>query len=85
MLASYERALGRPIGVQWVPPGALLPDLPPAPGLTELVSGLLAALETFDTPMDMTELARTFGVTPTTIDQLLVAERQTTREAQIGS
>ena len=85
VLASYERALGRPIAVQWIAPGALLPDLPPAPGLTALVSGLLAALETFDTPMDMTELARTFGVTPTTIDQLLAAERQATREAQIVS
>jgi len=35
----------------------------------------LAALETFDTPLDMTEVSRTFGVTPTTIDELL-AERQ---------
>ena len=30
-----------------------------------------AALETFDTPLDMTEVSRTFGVTPTTIDELL--------------
>jgi uncharacterized protein YbjT (DUF2867 family) len=75
VVAAYERALGRPIPVQWIPPGELLPDLPPAPGLTQLVSGLLAALETFDTPLDMTEVSRTFGVTPTTIDELL-AERQ---------
>ena len=74
-MAAYERALGRPIPVQWIAPGELLPDLPPAPGLTQLVSGLLAALETFDTPLDMTEVFRTFGVTPTTIDELL-AERQ---------
>jgi uncharacterized protein YbjT (DUF2867 family) len=75
VVAAYERALGRPIPVQWIAPGELLPDLPPAPGLTQLVSGLLAALETFDTPLDMTEVSRTFGVTPTTIDELL-AERQ---------
>ena len=71
VLAAYERTLGRPIPVQWIPPGEMLPDLPPAPGLTPLVSGLLAALETFDTPLDMTEVSRTFGVTPTTIDDLL--------------
>jgi len=75
VVAAYERALGRPIPVQWIAPGELLPDLPPAPGLTQLVSGLMAALETFDTPLDMTEVSRTFGVTPTTIDELL-AERQ---------
>lgn len=75
VVATYERAFGRPVPVQWIPPGALLPDLPPAPGLTELVSGLMAALETFDTPVDMTELSRTFGVTPTTIDDLLAALR----------
>jgi len=71
VLAAYERTLGRPIPVQWIPPGEMLPDLPPAPGLTPLVSGLLAALETFDTPLDMTEVSRTFGVTPTTIDELV--------------
>jgi uncharacterized protein YbjT (DUF2867 family) len=71
VVAAYERALGRPIPVQWIPPGELLPDLPPAPGLTQLVSGLMAALETFDTPLDMTEVSRTFGMTPTTIDELL--------------
>jgi hypothetical protein len=31
----------------------------------------MAALETFDTPLDMTEVSRAFGVTPTTIDELL--------------
>ena len=75
VVAAHERALGCTIPVQWIAPGQLLPDLPPAPGLTQLVSGLMAALETFDTPLDMTEVFRTFGVTPTTIDELL-AERQ---------
>ena len=71
IVAAHERALRQPIPVQWIRPGELLPDLPPAPGLTQLVSGLLAALELFDTPLDMTEISRTFGVTPTTIDELL--------------
>ena len=39
----------------------------------------MTALEMFDTPLDMTELARTFGVTQTTIDEL-VAEGQRRRE-----
>jgi len=73
VVAAYERTLGQPIPVQWIPPGELLPDLPPVPGLTQLVSGLLAALETFDTPLDMTDALRTFGVTPTTVDELLVS------------
>ena len=84
VVAAYERTLGRPIPVQWIPPGELLPDLPPTPGLTEMVSGLMAALETFDTPLDMSELSRTFGVTPTTIDELL-AERHATTEEKIVS
>ena len=75
VVAAYEGVLGRSIPVTWIPAGALLPDLPPEPGLAELVSGLMAALETFDTPLDMSELARSFGVRPTTIGEL-VAEVQ---------
>jgi uncharacterized protein YbjT (DUF2867 family) len=84
VVAAYERAFGRPIPVQWIPAGAPLPDLPPAPGLTELVSGLMAALETFDTPLEMSGLSRTFGVTPTTIDDLLATMRAS-RETEIVS
>jgi NADH dehydrogenase len=73
VVAAYERMLGRPIPLRWIPPGELLPDLPPVPGLTQLVSGLMAALETFETPLDMAEVSRTFGVTPTTIDELLAS------------
>ena len=54
---------------------------PTSAGLTQLVSGLMAALETFDTPLDMTEVSRTFGVTPTTIDELL-AERQSAEKTK---
>jgi NADH dehydrogenase len=71
VVGAYERSLRRPIPVRWIPPGELLPDLPPAPGLTELVSGLMAALETFDTPLDMSPLSHTFGVSPTAIEELV--------------
>ena len=66
VVATYERVWERSIPVRWIAPGELLPDLPP--GLTELVSGLLAALETFDSPVDMEETSRTFGVAPTSLE-----------------
>ena len=71
IVAAYERATGRPIDVRWIQPGQLLPDLPP--GFTELVSGLLAALETFDSPVDMTQATQTFGVPLTTLDDFVAA------------
>jgi len=73
IVAAYERAAGRPIAVRWIAPGELLPNLPPVPGLTELVSGLLAALETFDSPVDMAETARTFGVRLTSLDEFVAS------------
>ena len=57
------------------------PDLPPIPGLTELVSGLLGALETFDSPVDMSETARTFGVEPTALEDFVAGELAATRAA----
>jgi len=70
-VAAYEQALGRPIPVQTVAPGALLPDLPPVPGLAEVISGVLAALETFDSPIDMAETARAFGVQLTPLEEVV--------------
>jgi NADH dehydrogenase len=71
IVAAYERVLGRSIAVQWIEPGELIPNLPPVPGLAELVSGLMAWLETFDSPIDMTESARTFGVTLTPLEEFI--------------
>jgi NADH dehydrogenase len=67
VVAIYGRVLGRPIPVQTVAPGELLPSLPPVPGLAEVVSEMAAALETFDSPIDMVETARAFGVRLTTV------------------
>jgi NADH dehydrogenase len=69
IVATYERVLGRTIPVNWIAPGELVPNLPPVPGLTELVSGLLAWLDTFDSPVDMSETARTLGVTLTALEE----------------
>jgi NADH dehydrogenase len=74
VVATYERVLGRPIPVQTIAPGELLPNLPPAPGLAELVSALLAGMETYDSPIDMTETAGTFGVRLTPLEEIVRRE-----------
>jgi len=67
----YEHVLGRPVPLVSVAPGELLPDLPPVPGLAEFLSGLLAVLETFDSPIEMTETARAFGVELTPLERVV--------------
>lgn len=67
IVTIYGRVLRRDIDVRSVAAGTPLPDLPPVPGLTELVSGLMAMLETFDSPLDMDGTARTFGVRMTSV------------------
>jgi len=83
VVALYERVLGRPIAVEWIEPGEVLPDLPPVPGLAPVVSGLMAALETFDSAVDMTEVARAFGVQLTTMESVI--RRTTARNSAPGS
>ena len=58
----YEQVLGRDIPVQSVAPGE------PVPGLSEPVAGIAAALDTFDSPIDMTSTARTYGVEMTPLE-----------------
>ena len=74
VIAVYEAVLGRPLPVETIAPGELLPNLPPIPGLTELLSGLLAAMETFDSPIDMTEATGTFGVQLTPLEEVVRRE-----------
>lgn len=74
MIAVYERVLGHPIPVEWIVRGALVPDVPPVAGLAELISGLLAGLEMFDSPLAMTEISRTFGVTPTSAGDFVAGQ-----------
>jgi NADH dehydrogenase len=65
----YARALGRDIPIRSIRPGELLPHLPS--GLTELVSGLLATLETFDSPVEMRETAQRFSVRLTSLEEFV--------------
>lgn len=61
IVATYERELGHPIPIHTVPPGQEIPGVP------DMVSQLVAALDTYDTPIPTDELAATYGVTPTAL------------------
>jgi NADH dehydrogenase len=63
IIAAFEGVLGRALEVRSVPPG----ETPP--GLPEIVAHFMAGLETYETPLDMTETARTFGVRMTTVEE----------------
>jgi uncharacterized protein YbjT (DUF2867 family) len=56
VVAIYEQMLGRAIPIQTLAPGEPVPGLPP------LASGFMAAMDTYDSPLDMAETASTFGV-----------------------
>jgi NADH dehydrogenase len=59
---AYERALGRPVPVESVPPGS------PLPGLPDIVSGIAAAFDSYDSVIPMAETSAAFGVTLTGVD-----------------
>lgn len=71
IVAVYERVLGRPLTVQFIAPGEIVPDLPPVPGLAEFMSGMLASQETFDSVVPMAEMAQAFGVQQTTLENFV--------------
>jgi NADH dehydrogenase len=58
---TLSEVLGHEIPVQTVPAGE------PVPGLPDFVAGLLASLEFYESPLDMSELSRTFGVKTTSL------------------
>jgi uncharacterized protein YbjT (DUF2867 family) len=72
-VAIYERVLGHQIQVRSVAPGE------PVPGLPQMIAQLLAGLDTYDSPIDMTETARTFGIQLTPLKE--VARRATASAA----
>jgi uncharacterized protein YbjT (DUF2867 family) len=67
VIMTFEDTLGRRVPTRSVPLGTSVPGLPDA------VSGLLTALETYDSPLDMTEPSRTFGVPPSTLGDFVRA------------
>lgn len=62
VVAAFEKALGREVPLRTVPLGQ------PVPGMPDLLSGFLTALETYDSPLDSRQLSRTYGIEPTTLD-----------------
>jgi uncharacterized protein YbjT (DUF2867 family) len=58
---AFEHELGIGLPVRTVPAGASIPGLP------DLVSELAAALAGYDSPLEMAELSKTYGVVPTAL------------------
>ena len=65
VVAAFEHELSREIPVRIVPPGQ------PVPGLADFVAQLLAALDTYDSPIDSSELASTYGVALTPLAEFV--------------
>jgi NADH dehydrogenase len=57
----FEHELGHPVVLRSVPPGQ------PVPGLPDFVAQLLAVLDSYDSHIDISRLASSYGVTPTSI------------------
>jgi uncharacterized protein YbjT (DUF2867 family) len=62
VVAIYEEILGRDVPIQCLTPGELVPGLPP------IASGFMAAMDTYESPLDMGETASTFGVELTSVE-----------------
>jgi NADH dehydrogenase len=67
VIAAFEDELGQEIPVRTVPLGDAVPGMP------EQVNGLFQALETYDSPLDMSAIAATYGVTSTTLKDFVRA------------
>jgi uncharacterized protein YbjT (DUF2867 family) len=63
VVGYYEDAMGRKIAVRSVAPGE------PIPGLPEVVWGIAAALESYDSPVEMEEMAQRYGVRLTGVEE----------------
>jgi NADH dehydrogenase len=56
IVETFGQVLGQELPVQFVGPGQAIPGLP------EIVPPVLAGMEMYDSPIPMTDVARTFGV-----------------------
>jgi NADH dehydrogenase len=65
IIAIFERRLGREIPVVSAAPGQ------PLPGLPDIVVGLMAGLDSYDSVIEMAATAKSFGVQQTTVDEVL--------------
>jgi NADH dehydrogenase len=67
VVATYERVLGRPISVQFVAVGEPVPLPDPMPWI-------LAGMETYDSAIEMEEIARTFDVPLTRLETFVTEQ-----------
>ena len=65
IVTAVGQALGAPLPVQYLPLGSQVPLMP------DEVSGLLNAMETFETFVDMSQTAPAFGVKLTTLNEYI--------------
>jgi NADH dehydrogenase len=66
VIATYERVLGRSIAVKWAAPGEPLP-------LPGEAANLMWGFETFDSPVDMSETSKTYGIRPTLLEEVVAS------------
>lgn len=65
VVAAFEQELGRSIPVHAVPLGT------PVPGMPDFMTELLTALETYDSPIDSSALADSYGVAQTSLGEFV--------------
>lgn len=65
VVSVFERVLDRAVDTRFVQPGE------PVPGMPDVMSGLLAAMETYDTVLDTGPLARQMGVELTPLESVV--------------
>lgn len=65
IVMAFEEQLGREVPIRTVAAGEPVPHLP------DFMSDLLAAMDTYDSAIDMRELAAAYGVTTTSVDDFV--------------
>lgn len=78
IVAAFENELRTSVPVQTVPLGG------PTPGLPEFVAQLLAGLDGYDSPIDMTQTSDTFGIEPTRLADFIHTFTPTVRDQVAG-
>jgi uncharacterized protein YbjT (DUF2867 family) len=73
VVSAFEHELGYPVPVRTVASGQ------PVPGLPDVMTQLITALDAYDSPMDMSSLAQSFGVAPTPLAAFIRAFVATNR------
>lgn len=69
VIATCERVLGQSINVESLPPGSVIPGLPEPLG--QMVGLMLTGMEMDDAIIEMSEMARAFGVRQTSLEAML--------------